>query len=157
MIPCIKLSIPHDVDKNDETNELNQGENSEAENTKPITYFGILSDSTVQLWWVSLIIAYSSMTFFEPVLTFRILEFTDSVQVQSLMVVFLAGGYAFMNICISYVARVIEPIVLVALGMFLAGCCNFMIGPSDFLPQSLMIIAIGFVLLGAILVFCTIL
>ena len=157
MIPLIRHSMPNNIDENDEIVNLNIEENSEIDDTKPISYMGILCNCTVQLCLISIVIGYASITFFEPVIAFRLLEFTESVQIQSLVIVCIAGGYTLMNICISYVEKLVTPIALVALGMLLAGLCNFMIGPSDFLPQNLIIIAIGLTLLGIVSVFCTIL
>ena len=41
--------MPNNIDDNDEIANLNAEEDSEIDDTKPITYMGILCDCTVQL------------------------------------------------------------------------------------------------------------
>ena len=91
-------------------------------------------------------------SYYEPILSFRLLDFTDSVFLHSLTYFSLTGGYAFMAIFLVYFTKCMKPINLVVLGLFLSGVFNFMVGPNKLLPNSLITIIIGLFFTGMCLV-----
>ena len=88
------------------------------------------------------------MSYYEPTLSFRISEFTDSVYIQGLIFSLYFAGYAAMALIIPYLSKCINHINLVTLGLVSCGVCNFFIGPSKLLPNSLILLATGLLLSG---------
>ena len=61
-----------------------------------------------------------------------------------------------MGLFMMYFAKCIQPINLVSIGLFFSGVFNFMVGPSTFLPDNLILMIVGLFFTGMSLVFCTI-
>ena len=79
------LSKPLNIDDEEETDTLVHNVDPADEFEKKLTYYDILSDHTIQLISLALLVATVAFSYFEPVLSFRLFEFTDSVQVHSLI------------------------------------------------------------------------
>ena len=86
--------------------------------------------------------------YFEPVLSFRVHEFTDSAYIEGLVFTGVAIGFAVMALFVSYIVQCISDVTTVTVGLFLAGLSNFLVGPSTLLPNSLILITLGLYLLG---------
>ena len=83
--PAMMLSKPLNIDDEEETDTLVHNVDPVDEFEKKLTYYDILSDHTIQLISLALLVATVAFSYFEPVLSFRLFEFTDSVQVHSLI------------------------------------------------------------------------
>ena len=154
--PAMMLSKPINIDDEEETISFVSNVEADDESEQRITYCHILSDHTVQLISLALLVATVAFSYFEPVLSFRLFEFTNSVQVHSLIFSWMIGGYSAMALMVTILIKQIKPINLVALGMLLWGFCNFLVGPSVFLPDSIVLIALGLFLSGMTIVCCTV-
>ena len=154
--PAMMLSKPLNIDDEEETDTLVHNVDPADEFEKKLTYYDILSDHTIQLISLALLVATVAFSYFEPVLSFRLFEFTDSVQVHSLIFSWMIGGYSAMALMVTLLIKQIKPINLVASGMLLWGFWNFLVGPSVFLPDSIVLIALGLFLSGMTIVCCTV-
>ena len=90
-----------------------------------------------------------TQTYFEPVLSTRLSDFTDSLHLQSLVFGILMIGYCIMGCLMPAIIKLLDPILLSSIGMLLCGTSNFLMGPSVFLPNSIILIAIGMFFSGA--------
>lgn len=89
-----------------------------------------------------------TQTYFEPVLSTRLSDFTDSLHLQSLVFGILMIGYCIMGCLMPAIIKLLDPILLSSIGMLLCGTSNFLMGPSVFLPDNLALIIIGMFLSG---------
>ena len=89
------------------------------------------------------------MTYFEPVLSFRLSDFTDSLQVQSLAFCSIMGGYCIMGLIMPFIVKIFQPFIWASLGLLFCGFSNFLVGPSIFLPDNFILIIIGLFFSGA--------
>ena len=94
--------------------------------------------------------------YYEPILAFRLSELTESVYIHGIIFSGILVSYSFMGLFVSYFSILLTPINMVSLGLLLSGFSNFLIGPSIFLPNSLILIAIGMYLSGATIVFANV-
>ena len=86
-IPLLKITMPSGVDDNQDTSDLiqNHQESSNENNFEEISYFKILSDPIIVLALLSQVLFSISFCYFEPVLSFRLLDFSDDVHFQGLV------------------------------------------------------------------------
>ena len=87
-IPLLKITMPFGIDDDDEnTSDLIQDhqESSNGKNFKVIRYFKILTDPIIILALLSQVLFSISFCYFEPVLSFRLLDFSDDVRLQGLV------------------------------------------------------------------------
>ena len=94
-------------------------------------------------------------TYFEPILSFRVAEFTKSIFIQGFMYSIFVGGIATMSLIFPYFSQLIDPIYMISLGLLLCGLSNFLVGPSTLLPNNLILMGSGLFLCGLTLVLCT--
>ena len=78
-----------------------------------------MSDRLIQLCSVANIITVLALSYYEPVLSFRIAEFTDSIFIQSLLFCGIATGSVIMALIISWFGKCTSNINLLTLGLFL--------------------------------------
>ena len=86
-IPFIIFTIPSDIDENNEaTSKLvkdgDQMESSQVSIVHEISYYDVLTDPLILLIQTALIIVSIAYQYYEPVLSFRLQDFTDSVVIQ---------------------------------------------------------------------------
>ena len=86
-VPIMILFMPENIDSNDQaTNRLNNTEsNLNIEETPRISMGKLLSNRIVLISTVGVVLACMANTFYEPVLSFRVAEFSDSIFIQSLL------------------------------------------------------------------------
>ena len=86
-IPLLKITMPSGVDDNQDTSDLiqNHQESSNENNFEEISYFKILTDPIIVLALLSQVLFSISFCYFEPVLSFRLLDFSDDVRLQGLV------------------------------------------------------------------------
>ena len=144
--------MPSDIDVNDEIEELIEHDESSREFVF-LTYQSIVSDKIVLLTTIVAFLNYFSLTYFEPVLAFRLMEFTKSPIVQGLMFSILSIGYTVTALFVSYITDRFDNKFLMFVGMFTCGLSNFLMGPSILLPNSLIIIGAGLLFSGTAGVF----
>ena len=92
--------------------------------------------------------AYFWWGYFEPVLAFRLEELTDSAYMQSIVYFSLPFGYFVMSLFIQYIVDFFSSYAMVSIGLLICGLSNLFIGPSIFLPDSLVLMIIGMFLTG---------
>ena len=153
-ILIIKATLPSDIDSKESTVKLNDSNSqSNAEAIQKISYKGMLWDHTILVMWGANLFSSWAFTYYEPILSFRLLDFTTSVYIQSLVFFCLTGGYAFMAIFVTCFTKYFKPLNIVAWSLFMTGIFNFMVGPSILLPDNLILMAVGLFCTGMSLVF----
>ena len=88
----------------------------------------------------------------EPVLSFRLLEFTKSVRLQGLIFSCLAIGYCTISFVVPYISNCMNLVTLVNLAILFCGLSNLLVGPVTFLPNNVFIVSAGLYLTGATVV-----
>ena len=85
-IPLLKLTMPEGIDDNDEaTLELVQNESLRTNtNIEKVSHSKLFLDPVILLALVSQVLLGISFSYVEPVLSFRLLDFTTSVSLQGL-------------------------------------------------------------------------
>ena len=84
-VPIMILFMPENIDSNDQaTDRLNNTE-SGLQETPKISMGKLLSNRIVLISTVGVVLACMANTFYEPVLSFRVAEFSDSIFIQSLL------------------------------------------------------------------------
>ena len=91
--------------------------------------------------------------YFEPVLSFRIYEFTDSVNIQGVVFSANAIGFALTAIAIQLLIKDTNSITMIVIGLLTSGLSNFLIGPSYLLPNNLILIIMGLFVSGITMAF----
>ena len=99
---------------------------------------------------------YISGSYFEPLLSFRTAEFTESIFIQGFMYSIFVIGMAMMYLTLPYFSKMIGLIYMISLGLFLCGISNFLVGPSSLLPNNLILMAFGLFFSGFTMVLCII-
>ena len=148
-IPLIMIFKPSDIDKNDETTSLNKQIKSQEDIQQKISFSKVFWDRFIIICSLNIFTISVWYAYFEPILSFRVHEFTDSIYVQGLVFSSLPISYSLMGIFIPYLAKCINLDIAVIVGLFLVGFSNFLIGPSTLLPNSLALIIVGLCLLGS--------
>ena len=86
LFPFMIFTQPPNLNDTEDTQRLNSSDSAlPDENVKEISYYNLLSDHVVQLLSIALILGFWSLSYTEPVLSFRLLDFTDSLSTQSLV------------------------------------------------------------------------
>ena len=84
-IPLLKYTMPEGIDDKDGTTlELMENQSSNND-TEEVSYFKILLDPMILLTLISQVLIGISLSYYEPVLSFRLLDFTTSVSLQGLV------------------------------------------------------------------------
>ena len=78
---------------------------SDMETVQKINYYGLLSDHIIVLSIGATLFSHWAYTYYEPVLSFRLLDFTRSVHLQGLVFFSMTGGFTFMAIFVMYFAE----------------------------------------------------
>lgn len=97
-----------------------------------------------------------SFSYFEPQLSFRVAELTDSAFLQGLMFSLLVAGMTIMALIIPYLGKLISPIYMISIGQFLCGISNFFVGPSTLLPNNLILMGFGLFFSGFTMMFASV-
>ena len=118
-IPVMMLVKPPDIDSDDQSAQSLVKNQSSLQQEQEISMSKLLSNRLVQLSSGSTFISCVAITYFEPVLSFRIAEFTNSVHIQGLLYgCFVAGSFT-MSISISLVTKFIHPVKLLIMSVLL--------------------------------------
>ena len=108
-IPLIKLTKHNEVEisnvNDDEVKEIEAISNSEPK----LSYCKLFSEPSVILLSLTQCIVSVAYCFFEPVLTFRLLDFTDSVRIQGLVIGCLCLGYCITSFIVPFIATFMIP------------------------------------------------
>ena len=93
-IILLKYTMPTNIDDyQQETEKLNANQDLEIENTQSISYLRLISDPIILLSIIAAFLSMVTIVYFEPVLAFRLTDFTDSILVQSLVFASQPVGY----------------------------------------------------------------
>ena len=150
--PLLKATIPVGIDESDNsTSNLIRNStfrNDNSEQFQRISYLKLFSDPVILLSSIGLILISSALTYIDPILSFRLQEFTDSLRVQSLVFSCRILGYSINSLVVPFLAMYISPIKLIGVGLLSCGISNFFVGPSSVLPNSIVIMTIGLLASG---------
>ena len=156
-LPLMFIFMPRDIDTdNEETAELIQTERSDIEQIPKISIYTLIFDPLIFLLCMSELISFFSSTYYEPLLSFRLAELTDSDFISSSMFFLYTVGMLIMCILIMCLQRVIDPFNMIILGLLTCGLFNFLVGPSTLLPNSLILLANGLFFSGATMILCSV-
>ena len=150
-IPLMKFLLPNGIDEDGgDTSELIENQHQDQDNNveQQIGYTKLLSDPIILMLTITQTLTVIDSWYFEPLLSFRVQEFTDSVKIQGIMFGCVVMGYCTMWFIVPYFAKSINQMYLINLGVLLCGWANFLVGPSKFLPDNIYIMAVGLFLLG---------
>ena len=92
---------------------------------------------------ITQILTLMAFWYVEPVLSFRIQQFTDSVRIQGIVFSCLVIGYCIMWFILPFFAKYVNQTGLITISLFLCGLFNFLVGPSTVLPDNLYLLAFG--------------
>ena len=98
---------------------------------------------------------YVSASYFEPLLSFRVAEFTDSTYIQALMFTVFVLGISTMALSLSCLSKVISLVRINLTGLVLGGIANLFVGPCHLFPNSLIIMGFGLYFSGMATVLCS--
>ena len=154
--PLMKATLPDGINESDDSasnliNNPNNGSNASEESQK-ISYFQLFSDPVIFLSSVGLILISSTLTYIDPILSFRLQEFTDSLKIQSFVFSCAILGYSLNSLVVPFLAKYMSPIKLIGIGLLSCGLSNFLVGPSTILPNSIVIMTIGLLVSGLTMV-----
>ena len=124
----------------------------EARNEPEVSYYELYKDPMITLITVTEVVLSIAFSYVEPVLSFRLLEFTESVRLQGLIFVCLAIGYCAMSFFVPYISNCMNLVRLVNISILLCGISNFLVGPAMFLPNNVFIVAAGLFFTGVTVV-----
>ena len=118
-LPILLLLMPPDLnsDQEDAQSLIDNERSSNLETEQKISLFALLSDHLIQLSSFGNILTAFALAYFEPLLSFRIAEFTDSVFIQSLLFCGVATGSVLMALIIPWIGKCLSNINLLALGL----------------------------------------
>ena len=117
-LPLMFIFMPRDIDTdNEETAELIQTERSDIEQIPKISIYTLIFDPLIFLLCMSELISVLSSTYYEPLLSFRLAELTDSDFISSSMFFLYTVGMLIMCILIMCLQRVIDPFNMIILGL----------------------------------------
>ena len=152
-IPLMIILAPEGIDSNDDEGaERSEERIIENEGNQKISIFALAKDRLIVWSWIAQILVSLAYSYFEPALSFRIAQFTDSYAIQGVVFGSFAAGFAANSIIAPYFTKYMDPLKTIALGLLSWGLSNFLVGPNSFLPQHLILIAIGLFLSGCTMI-----
>ena len=118
VIPMV-YTRPSNINMNDDSvQEEDQDLGSEYYMMADISYYKLLSDPLILLSCVAQVLLTAAFCYFEPILSFRLDDFTDSVVIQGLVFSCLIAGYSIMALFVPYFSTFVNPIKLITFGLF---------------------------------------
>ncbi|CAI2369276.1 unnamed protein product [Moneuplotes crassus] len=145
--------IPNSIDAND--SEENEGQILVAHDQESITpspEFSYIKLFIQPLFFLTSICAFwcfFNCCYYETVLTVRLAEFNLSKFGIGFIFSIHPVAYVIMSIFSSFFIENYDPKRLIVFGMFFCGSSLFLMGPSTFLPNSLVLLATGHLIMGA--------
>ena len=97
---------------------------------------------------IAAFLCYFQYTYFEPILSVRLLDFEISDFMIGLFFSLNGVSYMFVSLIISWFTDRYDNQMIISFGIFITGFFHFLIGPSRFLPDSLILMGIGQFLFG---------
>ena len=169
LAPCLYLVIPQSVNKNDERSGsimsnlsmhsahntlVDQEENADNTNSssnnketisvrEPIKYYQVFFRP---IFFITSICSFLSCFWFsytEPVMSLRLDEFHLSSAVIGIFFSIAPFMYTISSLSVSWMADKVDSKKLILIGLVSNGLSQFMVGPSSFLPDSLIIMWFG--------------
>ena len=116
---------------------------------KPVQYWDLFRHPlfAVTSFWAFL--SYFEYWYMEPVMSLRLEEFEmTSIQIGLFFCIY-GVMYTFTSLTISFFTDAFENKILIVVWMFCWGLVNFFVGPSEMLPDSLVLMWVGQFLNGA--------
>ena len=119
-VPLMILFIPSDIDSDqDDMKSLVLDRRSDLQAEPKISISRLYCNKLVLLLSIAEILAYFAYSYFEPLLSFRVAEFTESVYIQGLMYSIFIVGITVMALTAPYISKLIHPIHMIFLGLLL--------------------------------------
>ncbi|CAI2369700.1 unnamed protein product [Moneuplotes crassus] len=172
MIPILWFQIPNSVDKEDDLSlEALEPDHQQLslssqllQDTSPSTptYTKLFLRKTFTLCTLCGVLSYFSFAYFQPMMPLRLKEFELGEEIISFF--FMIGPVSYLIVSSLGISVVMETFGkrefgvkgVIVISLAINGVNQFFIGPSEFLPNSLIIMAIGQAVIGAITIFCII-
>ena len=157
-IPLMALVMPKDMDSdNTDTKNLVKDVDKEksdgAQAVSDISLCKLLSNPLIIMCSIAEFVGYIAFSYFEPLLSFRVAELTDSTFIQGLMFSLLVAGMSIMALIIPLLSKLMSHVHMISVGLFLCGLSNFFVGPSILLPNSLILMGFGLFFSGFTMMF----
>ena len=101
-VPLMMLYMPDNIDY--ESEDMNNLVNSNQESSagSRFSLYKLISNRLIILCSITDFLAHFTFSYLEPLLSFRVAEFTDSVFVQGFMYTLIVVGMSIMGLTISY-------------------------------------------------------
>ena len=118
IIPLI-ATMPSNINDNDDSVIEEDGDldlRSQIESN--ISYYKLLSDPLILLSLIAFVLLVTAFSYFEPLLSFRLDDFTHSVIIQGLIFSFLVVGNATMALFVPYFSKFASPVKLITFSLF---------------------------------------
>ena len=161
LVPVMYILIPSSIDGNQNTNENSTATDARVSEYEEITtgagdtYVGditfgkLLSIPKFNMAALSGLMGYFVYCYFEPVLSFRVESFGVSPLGIGLFFTIQPAAYILFSVFLPYFTQNIHNRGLIILGALFSGFALFFVGPSYAMPNSLKIMMLGQLLIGA--------
>lgn len=142
IFPILLKVIPSTVDTKEEFN-ISENSDSVEEISVGVTYLKLFWNKNYTMSALAAFWAYFNYWYLEPVLALRLMEFDLSPTVIGLFFWIPALSYMVSCFWVSWFTSRFDPKLVIAAGMGLWGLSQFLVGPSEILPNSLVIMVAG--------------
>ncbi|CAI2367773.1 unnamed protein product [Moneuplotes crassus] len=153
MLCLLYWLIPNSVDINDskvnEESILVAHDQESLTSVSKFSFTKLLIDPLFLLTSICGFLCFFAFCYYEAVLTVRLVEFNLSKFGIGLVFSISPVTYFVMNIFSSFFIENFDPKKLIMFGILLTGCSLFLMGPSTLLPNSLVILSTGHLIMGA--------
>ncbi|CAI2370229.1 unnamed protein product [Moneuplotes crassus] len=145
--PLMYIQIPNAINENDNLEQsILDEEVEEVGKSSPVikaTYSELFKRKVFTLSAVCACLSYYSYSYFEPVLPTRLQEFDISTSEILLFFCIDPSGYLALSWTLSFFTDKYDSKIIIVVTIFICGLAQFLIGPSTFLPDSLILMGIG--------------
>ena len=153
-VPLLMSFMPSDIDTDSEDTKNLVNSNDKTSTDSNFSVFKLVTDRLIMLSSIACFFGFFTLSYPEPLLSFRVAEFTESVFIQGFMYFLLLAGMIVMALSFSYLNKLMNPINMVALGLLLSGVSNLVVGPSNLLPDNIVLMGFGLFFSGLTLMLC---
>jgi len=152
----LSFVVPSSIDKKDEQVETiterrisRYEENVVVVSTEPISFFKLVTTGKFILAGCGGLVAMFIFVFMEPVLAFRLQEFGISPVLVGTFFSIQPVSYVLLSFSITWFTSIFANRGLLMFGAFMLFLSLVLVGPSNYLPDSLAIMALGQLCVGA--------
>jgi len=152
----LSFVVPSSIDNNDvhvetitERRISRYEENVVVVSTEPISFFKLVTTGKFILAGCGGLMAMFIFVFMEPVLAFRLQEFGISPVLVGTFFSIQPVSYVLLSFSITWFTNIFANRGLLMFGAFMSFLSLILVGPSNYLPDSIEIMAIGQLFVGA--------